>query len=122
MECDLTIAYYAKRIKQFRTVIDEFCSEKGISSSMTNALTYRAHMGIGEFWARLYTAPKMYLANSRTYLNYRETLDPDFRDEILSTEEIFKLQQDVILNHALYSVLQELMYGDLIEYNKVRRA
>jgi hypothetical protein len=112
---DVITRYYTKRIKNFNMTINTFCKEKGIPSSLNNALTYKANMGIGCFWKNLYVAPKIYLANSKSFLAYRESLDIDFQNDIITNDEIFALQQETIKNKHIKEQLKKVMKYDFIE-------
>jgi len=116
MKDDITVKYYRKRLKDFHVTIEDFCQEEGIPCTINNALHYKANMGVGRFWKHLYVAPKLYLANSRAFLNYRNTLDPDFKNEIIDTEEIFSFQQEALKNLYLQKELQKIMKNDFINY------
>ena len=86
------IALYEKRINEFINYLQSFCNNHKIPFKLYNALLYKSFNSVGPFWQYLYSAPKLYLANSMTFLNYRRTLDDDFKNELLTDSEIFYFQ------------------------------
>ena len=119
MADNITIKYYRKRCQAFNKQIDSFCNKAGITSNLNNALSYRASQGIGKFWGELYLAPKLYLANSRTFLNYRLTLDNDFANDVMNIDEIFKFQQEAVKDLQLHIELKNIMKNDYINSGKI---
>lgn len=116
MSEQITIKYYKRKIQKFNSIISDFCEEENIPNSFNNALHYKSNKGIGKFWKNLYLAPKLFLANSKAFLNYRETLDNDFANEIMNTDEIFKFQQEAVKSSELHKELKKIMKIDFINY------
>jgi len=110
----INVRYYKERCKNFINTVNEFCQIEQIPCNINNALMYKSNIGVGPFWKHLYKAPKMYLAHSKSFLNYRRTLDPDFANDILDDEEIFKFQNEALRDPDLYLELKKTMKHDFI--------
>jgi len=105
---------YKKQCLIFSQLIEDFCNHNKISVGFLNALKYQSTDMIGPFWNYLYKAPKLYLANSKTFLNYRKQLDIDFKNELLTDEEVFYFQQLSYKNKKIEEMLRQVLRFDYI--------
>ena len=109
---DLKTKYYKDKINDFNFIIENFCNTEKIPVSFNNALRFRSKTGVGPFWYNLYKAPKVYLASSRSFYSYRQTLDNDFKNELLTDDEIYKIRSEIVKDRSLNDELKKIMCND----------
>jgi len=112
---DIKIKYYQARFRKFKEIIQHFCDDNNIEECFNEAIYYNNKTGVGPFFYKLFKAPKMYLANSRTFLRYRRTLDKDFQNEIITDDEIKYFQSEILKNKKLQQEVKKIMKNDFIK-------
>jgi|GEM_PF-5570379 len=105
--------YYIKKIKEFHNkFLPKYCDEQNIETSFDTFLNYKKNAFTSETFKYLSRVPIVYLACSRAFRKYYNTLDPDFQHDIATMEELKASKQTVHINKELKDFLKGIMNKD----------
>ena len=106
--------FYARDIRQFLKEKNDYCSENNIENDMRSFLFYNKGDICSPAYYFLHTCPRIFLANSKAFLDYHSTLDIDFQEDILKTTEIKKYKRMLKGNIKLLEFIKKIQKQDSI--------
>lgn len=109
-----SILVYKRLINKFYKRVEEFCKINEIPNSLNNLLLYKSKVCVGPGWNTMYSAPTILLAVSKSFLTYRNTLDPDFKEELITDSDIYQIQNKIQKSPMLLKWLRKKIKNDCI--------
>jgi hypothetical protein len=106
--------YYRKKIKDFLKIVKDFCDDNNINYTFKDFLFYNKNEFCSPAYYHLHLAPKIFLVNSKTYMNYHNSLDVDFKQDILTEEDIRKNKILLKSNDRILNMLRTYQKNDSI--------
>jgi len=90
----MIIKYYNKKINDFVKLAKQYCKENDIEYSFKDFLNHKKNDICSPAYYYLHLCPSLFLANSKSFMEYYHTLDDDFRNDIITRTQI---KEDLIL-------------------------
>lgn len=103
-----------KKIEVFKNHIEKYCIKHNMPISFWNYLFHEYNGITSKTYRFLYTAPREYLAVSKTFRNFYYKLDKDFQDDIMTKKEYTEIIREIKINNELKIYLQTTMKKDFI--------
>jgi len=109
---DVGIEYYKKKTLDFITETNAFCDKHKIPRGINNVLSFKSGICVGPGWGLMYKAPRILLAASKSFEHFRNNLDPDFANEILTKEDIHAARIVIANTPELKILLSNVLGND----------
>ena len=109
-----TLYAYRKNIVKFRNQMVKFCNDKELTPTFKNFLYFDSDGYVPATYPFLIGAPKVYLANSKSFQDYFDKLDKDFQQDIYTKDELKNFRNTIRENDELRKYLKSIMRKDSI--------
>ena len=104
-----------RQINTFVSKMNSYCEQNHLPTNFNSFLNHKEQGDyISKTYIKLFTAPKVLLANSMSFLEYYANLDPDFQSDIISSQEIYDMQMFALHNPYLREYLYKVLKDDCI--------
>lgn len=104
-----------RQITTFVSKMNTYCEQNHLPKNFNSFLNHKEKGDyISKTYVQLFTAPKVLLANSCSFLEYYANLDPDFKSDIISSQEIYDMQMYALHNPSLREYLYKILKDDCI--------
>jgi hypothetical protein len=105
---------YKRQINNFYKKMGKYCRKEKIENDFSKFLFYKWNGINGTTYAYLFLLPKVYLVNSKSFMDYYNKLHKDFQDDILDRKEIKNIKKELKKNTELQQFLKKIMDKDSI--------
>ena len=108
--------YLDRKIKEFYSLMRQYCTENNIKYDMNSFLNHKkeSQQYVSSTYKYLWRAPKEFLANSRSFMKYRSTLDSDFKEDLLSDQKLKKINVRLKIDRELRKTVNAYLKDDAI--------
>jgi hypothetical protein len=103
---------YVHKIKKFQTLMENTCKRFNINSDFNSFINYGFNGFCSETYKYLFLLPKSYLCNSKVFIKYWHKLDQDFREDLMTYDEIKELRKDIKSDKQYLAYLKKVMGSD----------
>jgi len=106
--------YYISKYNKFNKIVKKFCNEKNICYNFITFLNYNKNAFASETYKYLHVAPKIFLACSKSFDKYYNSLDIDFATDIIERKELYEYRKQIKKNKELLLFFKQQLKNDFI--------
>lgn len=99
---------------KFHKFVMGYCEKNGIQNSFEAFLWFKFNGIISSTYRFLYKAPLHYVSNSKAFRRFYNTIDLDFRKDIMTIDEMTNIQKYIQQSVPLVRALKRIMKEDAL--------
>ena len=103
-----------KHLKQFDSKVKEICETEKINHNYGVFFNYGFNGFAPKYYGVLLTAPKFFLACSKSFEDLYWKMDKDFQEDLITYEEISEYRKKIKTNKSLQHIIKQITKDNLI--------
>lgn len=103
---------YKRQIKDFNIIMKDKCKEWNILATMPYFLNYKKNDFCSPAYQYLFNCNKQYLVASKSFKYYWNSLDIDFKNDLMTANEFNSLRFTLRDNKSLYKFIKKQLKDD----------